>query len=283
MALFVSYSRLDKEVVDELIKTVRLIDEQVWFDEHLAAGQEWWSEILKRIRECDVFFFALSKNSQNSRHCQAELRYARKLGRHILPVTVGSVDNKRVNPVADLQAIDYVKSGFYAGVQFCVAVERLQRQAVPLPSTLPDDPDMPYHDLWDISAALENRQLDPNELALLVPRIDSAFERDRDDPFACGYISNLLITLREHPGATNRIRTEAEGLLTAVRSSKGSTWAGKLPWPRSWGDRQHRALWPKAAPTAASGRVAPAGWYPDPTGEEGERWFDGNDWTDQRR
>lgn len=25
----------------------------------------------------------------------------------------------------------------------------------------------------------------------------------------------------------------------------------------------------------------PAGWYPDPTGRHGNRWFDGNDWTDQ--
>ncbi|HET9769516.1 MAG TPA: DUF2510 domain-containing protein, partial [Acidimicrobiia bacterium] len=25
----------------------------------------------------------------------------------------------------------------------------------------------------------------------------------------------------------------------------------------------------------------PAGWYPDPTGRHQNRWFDGDDWTDQ--
>ena len=27
----------------------------------------------------------------------------------------------------------------------------------------------------------------------------------------------------------------------------------------------------------------PAGWYPDPTGRSGLRWWDGRDWTDHRR
>jgi hypothetical protein len=40
MALFISYSRLDREVVEKLVNTVRLIDDQVWFDEHLAGGQD---------------------------------------------------------------------------------------------------------------------------------------------------------------------------------------------------------------------------------------------------
>ena len=167
MALFISYSRLDKEVIDQLVRAMRLIDEQLWFDEHLSGGQEWWSEILKRIRECDAFIFALSKNSQLSRHCQAELQYGRQLRRNILPVMVGPVDNKRVNPVADLQTIDYTKAGFYTGVQFCLALQRLESQIAPLPSTLPDDPEMPYRELRDMSALLENRQLDLGELANL--------------------------------------------------------------------------------------------------------------------
>ncbi len=285
MALFISYSRLDKGVVDKLVNTVRLIDEQLWFDEHLSGGQEWWSEILKRIRECDAFLFALSKNSQISRHCQAELNYARALQRHILPVTVGPVDNKRVNPVAELQTIDYIKAGFHTGVQFCLAVQRLESVKVPLPSTMPDDPDMPYRDLREMSAALADRQLDSGELAQLLPKLKSVFDRDRDDPVACGYITDLLTTLREHPGATNRVRIEAEELLTSVKSAKIPPWAAKVPWSRSWGDRQRLlGVVTKAVVSEASTpRVPSAGWYPDPSGEPGERWWDGSAWTDQRR
>jgi hypothetical protein len=283
MALFISYSRLDRDMVEKLVNSVRLIDEQVWFDEHLAGGQEWWSEILKRIRSCDAFVFALSKNSQLSRHCQAELQYGRQLRRNILPITVGPVDNKRVNPVADLQTIDYTKAAFYTGVQFCLALQRLEAQRVPLPSTLPDDPEMPYRELREMSAVLENRQLDPGELTHLVPKIESAFDRDRDDPVACGYIIDLLTTLREHPAATNRLQTEADDLLVSVKSAKVPQWAAKVPFARSWGDRQRRMIFTKPASDASVARVPPAGWYPDPTGGPGERRWDGTAWTDEHR
>jgi serine/threonine kinase PknH len=283
MALFISYSRLDRDMVEKLVNTVRLIDEQVWFDEHLAGGQEWWSEILKRIRTCDAFIFALSKNSQLSRHCQAELQYGRQLRRNILPITVGPVDNKRVNPVADLQTIDYTKAGFYTGVQFCLALQRLEAQRAPLPSTLPNDPEMPYRELREMSAVLENRQLDPGELTHLVPKIESAFDRDRDDPVACGYIIDLLTTLREHPAATNRLQTEAEDLLVSVKSAKVPQWAAKVPFARSWSDRQRRMVITKPASDASVTRVPPAGWYPDPTGGPGERKWDGTAWTDEHR
>lgn len=287
MGLFVSYSRLDKDVVDKLVGAVRLIDDHVWFDAHLAGGQEWWAVILDQIRQCDAFIFALSKNSQISRHCQAELQYARLLGRHILPVTVGQIDSKRVNPVADLQTLDYTRADFQVGVQFCLAVQRLQRQPVPLPSPLPEDPDVPYRDLREMSATLENRQLDPNELSQLLPKIESAFDRDRDDPFACGYITDMLTALAEHPGATNKVRIEAEELLARVKSSKASPWAQKIAWSRSWGERQRRTTWTRsavAAPEATAVRVPPAGWYPDPSEQgAGERWWDGAAWTDQRR
>jgi serine/threonine kinase PknH len=285
MALFISYSRLDKQSIDQMVNALRLIDEQVWFDEHLTGGQEWWTVILKQIRECDVFIYALSKNSQISRHCQAELQYGRTLERHILPVIVGPIDNKRVNPVADLQMVDYTRAGFYTGVQFCLAVQRLQRDRVPLPPTFPDDPDVPYRDLRAMSALLEDRQLEPNELTQLLQKIDSAFDRDRDDPFACDYITDLLTTLIAHPGATNRVRMEAEELLASIKSSKGSPWLTKIAWSRS-GGLQRRMTWTKpagSAPVASLAHVPPPGWYPDPSEGHGERFWDGTAWTDQRR
>jgi hypothetical protein len=93
---------------------------------------------------------------------------------------VRPVDNKRVNLVADLHTIDDTKAGFYTGVQFCLALQRLESQAAPLPSTLPDDPEMPRA-LREMSVVLENRQLDAGELAHLVPKLEYAFDRDRLD------------------------------------------------------------------------------------------------------
>lgn len=108
-------------------------------------------------------------------------------------------------------------------------------------------------DLREMSAALENRQLDPGELERLVPKLKSAFDRDRDDPVACGYLIDLLTTLKEHPGATNRLQTEAEELL-----AKAPQCTAKVPWARSWGDRQRRMVFTKLRPQPARRRKPPS-------------------------
>ena len=79
----------------------------MWYDQEIRGGDPWWQDILRRIREFDVFLFVLSKNSLASKPCLTELSYARALGLPVLPVQVGSVGNLRLTPVADIQVIDY--------------------------------------------------------------------------------------------------------------------------------------------------------------------------------
>lgn len=93
MAVFVSYSTRDGVAVNKLAQDLQDADEQVWIDQRLAGGEAWWRAILEQIRSCDVFIFALSQNSIQSKPCQAELDYARALGLPILPVQIGPVDS----------------------------------------------------------------------------------------------------------------------------------------------------------------------------------------------
>ena len=51
--VFISYSRSDVERVAELKRNVEAYGHEVWIDQHLSGGQQWWREILKRIREGD--------------------------------------------------------------------------------------------------------------------------------------------------------------------------------------------------------------------------------------
>jgi serine/threonine kinase PknH len=104
MGVFVSYSSRDKDAVKSLTQDLQDADEQVWMDQRLAGGEAWWRAILEQIRGCEVFIFALSQNSIESKPCQAELQYAQAHGLPVLPVQVGLVDSMSLNPLATVQA-----------------------------------------------------------------------------------------------------------------------------------------------------------------------------------
>ncbi len=70
MKLFVSYGRQDEVGVEALVTDLERAGHDTWFDRHITGGQQWWDEILDRIRWCDGFLFALTPDSAASRACQ---------------------------------------------------------------------------------------------------------------------------------------------------------------------------------------------------------------------
>src|SRR5687768_6212458 len=135
--VFASYSRKDEAEVRELISDLGRAHLSVWYDQALHGGEPWWQDILRRIRECDVFLFALSKNSLALKPCLAELSYARALGLPILPVQTGPVGNLRTTPVADIQAIDYRERTLANGMTLIEAIQHAAAGRRPLPDPLP--------------------------------------------------------------------------------------------------------------------------------------------------
>ena len=59
-SIFVSYARQDQDKVRQIVEGFRVLEHSVWFDEGLVGGEEWWDEILHRIRGCDVFVQVIS-------------------------------------------------------------------------------------------------------------------------------------------------------------------------------------------------------------------------------
>ncbi len=91
MNLFFSYSRAQKDEVVDLVDFLSIYHNG-WFDSKIGAGVEWWKEILSQIRNCDVFVFVLSDDSNQSKACKAELEYAHKLGKHMVILQVDEID-----------------------------------------------------------------------------------------------------------------------------------------------------------------------------------------------
>ena len=86
MRIFVSYARVDKPYCIRIIETLHA--HEVWYDQRLYAGQDWWKEILRRLDWSEVFIYLLSPDSIASLYCRRELEIARRLKRHIIPVLI---------------------------------------------------------------------------------------------------------------------------------------------------------------------------------------------------
>lgn len=88
--IFISYSRVDIEITERLVDRLRRIFgyEQVWYDDNLHGGDQWWLEIIRQIAVCDVFIYLLSNESVTSPYCLAEFEEARRLQKRIITVQV---------------------------------------------------------------------------------------------------------------------------------------------------------------------------------------------------
>ncbi len=86
MRLFVSYARVDKPYCVQIVNTLEV--HEVWYDQRLYAGQNWWKEILRRLDWCEGFVYLLSPDSLSSEYCRKEFELALSLGRHIFPVLI---------------------------------------------------------------------------------------------------------------------------------------------------------------------------------------------------
>jgi hypothetical protein len=61
---------------------------EVWFDQRMYAGQNWWQEILRRLEWCEGFVYLLSPESVASQYCRREFELALKLKKYIFPVLI---------------------------------------------------------------------------------------------------------------------------------------------------------------------------------------------------
>ncbi|NJR12676.1 toll/interleukin-1 receptor domain-containing protein [bacterium] len=98
MKFFVSYSRSVQDKVRQIIETLRGAGEEVWWDQDLRAGQDWWGTILDNIEQCQVCLFIVSEKSVQSPYCMDELRYALARNRLVLPYVIEGLPSYPLPP-----------------------------------------------------------------------------------------------------------------------------------------------------------------------------------------
>jgi hypothetical protein len=266
MTLFVSYSSKDEVAVRELVSDLERARQTVWLDQELRGGDPWWQDILKQIRECRVFLFALSANALASKPCRAELAYARALGLPILPVQIGPVENLRTAPISEIQIVDYRERTAVSGMSLVAAIQEFSAQRRELPDPLPEPPPVPFEYLLRLGSAIERAQLSPDEQGELIRQLRECLETEDDDGVRDD-ARGLLRALRRRPDVTYRNASDIDALLaTSADGLIHSQAPAQQP--------EHRPT-PEPEPGGP-----PPGWYPDPSGADQRRYWDGQRWTD---
>ena len=103
MRLFISYARVDKQYGVRIADVLSV--HNVWYDQRLYAGQNWWSEILRRLDWCDALIYLLSPDSVESEYCQREFEIVKSLAKPIIPILIHK-DVEIPDYLSDLQYID---------------------------------------------------------------------------------------------------------------------------------------------------------------------------------
>ena len=88
--IFVSYSRLDKDIVFPFVKRIEQeLNTTCWIDsEGIESGSQFEEVIVNAIEESEVVLFMLSDSSINSKWTKREVLYAEDEGKRIVPIVV---------------------------------------------------------------------------------------------------------------------------------------------------------------------------------------------------
>ncbi len=213
MATFVSYARQDRELVGGLKVDLERLGREVWIDEKLRGGQEWWDEILAAIRSCDLFVWTVSPASVKSTACKAELTYASDLGRPVLPIMIKPVAiGLTPQRVANSQIVDYTTRGADQAIKLAGDLQAIQLPP-PLPPTLPEPPPVPISYLEGFAEKLgapkQMTASDQREVLDFLRPLATSTEDPEEAQAAC----DLLRRLRSRPEVTFEAATAIDKVL----------------------------------------------------------------------
>jgi tetratricopeptide (TPR) repeat protein len=110
--VFISYSRKDRERVEQLYRALAVEDDLTIFrdTDDILPTEEWKPRLEKLIRQSDTILFALSPQSASSQVCAWELELADALNKRVIPVVVENVDGQVPDVVSKLNYIFLTES-----------------------------------------------------------------------------------------------------------------------------------------------------------------------------
>jgi hypothetical protein len=212
--VFVSYSRNNLDVITQLVEDLEAVGVDTWYDQTLTGGQRWWENILANIRGCDIFIFALSRDSWESEACKSELTYVLQLGKTILPVLVADGINLNLLPpqLKDIQVTDYRRRDKGAAFALVKSINTAL-PASPLPDPLPAPPPVPVSYLSNLKEQIDSSTpLNSQDQIRLVFELEMGL-RDGRSPVE---IRDLLLSLRRRDDLLAKVASRIDEALKGL-------------------------------------------------------------------
>jgi repressor LexA len=206
--VFVSYSGVNKESANNLVKQLKEMGHTVWIDDHLLGGQQWWDEITRKVRECQVFVAGYSPTFFASVFCEAEWSYALQLNRHILPVVLNSIKDSDI-PL-NLGGIHYALFNDENPQKLELALQSLS-QIPPLPEPMPPPPPRPIPPINKFSEMLRRSELSYKDQNEIVSGLEELISRNHSNKDA----KRLLDTLLNRFDVSKRIADKIDEILSS--------------------------------------------------------------------
>nr|WP_277882131.1 CHASE2 domain-containing protein [Oculatella sp. FACHB-28] len=97
--VFISYSRRDKEFVQQLHTSLLAHKRDTWVDwQDILPTEKWWKAIEAGIEGTEAFVFVISPDSATSKVCTDEIEHAIKHNKRLIPVVRRDPDPDQVHP-----------------------------------------------------------------------------------------------------------------------------------------------------------------------------------------
>jgi hypothetical protein len=200
-----------------LAEDLRQLGNDVWFDRELTGGRAWWDHILAKIRECDIYVFALGPESLDSQACGLELRYASQLGKSILPALVAEGVAEELMPpaLAAIQYVDYRRNDKKALLSLIKALSAVPRSP-PLPDPMPPPPAPPVSYLGILKDEIDAvRALSFAEQSALLLKLKQALS----NPKTADLATDLLRRFRGRDDLLAKVAAEIDTALASAGAS----------------------------------------------------------------
>jgi hypothetical protein len=84
--IFISYSKKNKDYARKLADQLIAFGFDVWMDDRIDYGEDWWAVIVRAIRECSAFVVLMTSESDTSRWVQREVSIADELHKRTFPL-----------------------------------------------------------------------------------------------------------------------------------------------------------------------------------------------------
>jgi serine/threonine protein kinase len=118
--LFISYSRRDKGYAQQLQQQMKSDGFQVWIDDAIEHGDQWFNEIHEAVKTCAAFLVIMTPDAEQSEWVQKEILLAKRYKKPIFPLLL---DGDEFAILIDIQFAD-VRSNDMPGTDFHRRVSR---------------------------------------------------------------------------------------------------------------------------------------------------------------